>query len=122
MQDSWLDGSRLELQESGSWAELLEDLESKHLETGRMIRSITLDGEELSDFRSAELVDKRVEELPRVDVVSVKLEDYSRELIGGAPRHLDQVSQVLGQAVSYYRQNLPSEGAKQLTPMLDHDS
>lgn len=114
MQELWLDGNKLELGASGSWGEVLDQLETEHLTSGRMIRTIAFDGNELDDFRSEAVVERPLGELSRVEVVSVDLEEFSRELVAGAPRHLDQVSGVLALAVTFYRQDLPVEGAKQL--------
>ncbi len=117
MQEIWLDGNKIDvpdIPESGSIEALLDDVESKHLRTGRMIRSVRLDGEELRELGGDALEEIDLGAHSRVDVESVELEDYTRELIERAPRHLEQVSHALANAVSLYRQNLPSEGAQKL--------
>ena len=114
LQELWLDGNKLELRGGVSWGEVLEQVETEHLATGRIIRTIAFDGDELDDFRSEEVVQRPLDQLSSVEVTTVGLEEFSRELVAGAPSHLDQVSVVLAQAVSFYRQDLPVEGAKQL--------
>ena len=68
----------------------------------------------LEDFRDEEVQERLVSELARIDVASVGVQEFSRELVAGAPKHLDQVAQVISQTVALYRQELPTEGAKQL--------
>ena len=114
MQELWLDGSKLQLSPPPSWGELLEKLEEEHLAAGRTIWTIAFDGEEQEDFRSEDQSRRATDELSRVDVVSIHIEDLSRQLVSSAPGHFQQVSDVLGQAVTLYRQKLPQEGASQL--------
>jgi len=111
-------GRKLEYEPSVSWGELLELLESEHLGEGQIIRNIVLDGEESQDFRSPEMARKPLEELGRIDVVSVDWKSHVRDMVLGAPHHVNQVGLVLADAVAFYGQNLPREGALRLRSAL----
>lgn len=114
MHELWLDGNKVDVSGPETWGDLLERLESEHLGEDRIIRTIAFDGQEQDDFRSEAVVTRTVDRLARVDVESVGLRDFSRELLVDAPRHIDQVAQVLVNTVRFYRQNLPTDGAAQL--------
>ncbi len=119
MQELWMDGNQLEMRGEQTWNELLERLEEECFSAGGIVLSVVMDGEEIEDFRSEQALARPIHELTRVDVVSADIEAFSRELIADAPSHVDRVARVLANTVSYYRQDLPKEAAKQLHVALD---
>jgi hypothetical protein len=113
-----LDGNKLTMDDVGCWGDALECLEAEHIDEGRIIRTIAFDGHELEDFRSPALASQSVEELERVDVVSVDWKEYLDGMVTGAPKHLGQVGLVVADSIRFYRQNLPREGARRLQTAL----
>ena len=113
MQEIMLDGHRLELPESATWSAVVHDVETNHLSPGRMILSVAIDGEELADYRES-VSDEAFGESQRVEIQSVDISDYARQLVVQAPKHLEQVSLVLARSAALYRQKLPTDAAKSL--------
>ena len=114
MQQLWLDGRQLETNGVISWGDLLESLESKHLAEGHIIKSVSFNGEDLAEFRGVGIEQTRVDTIERVDISSVDVTDYIRELVAESSSHLDGIVRVLSDASILYRRQHESDGAARL--------
>ncbi len=100
------------------WGTFLEHLESQHLAWNRIIQNVYFDGHEFADFRSVTAFKTDLGDLEKIEIVSIDCAEYLRQMLAGAPAHIEQLSNVISDVADNFRQKLPQEANQKLHSVL----
>ena len=101
-----------------SWGDLLNEIETAHLSHGRAVRAVRFDERAVESFRSPAVLATPLTGVQSVTIESMEAAAEARELLQGAPAHLDRMTRVLTDAIRLYHQNLPQQAAERLQSVL----
>lgn len=102
-----------------TWEDLLQELESKHVGQGRMISSVRFDGDEVLQFREAEVLNRPLQHLNGIQVQASPMEDMVRSAVAEAEGYLVTLQTSLVEVAEAFRHQLAEEANSKLSQVFE---
>lgn len=93
-----------------TWSDLLNDLESRHLGRGKVITSVRFDGNEVLQFRDAEILNRPLGSIGEVRVEAGPMEEMLKSAVAEAEGYLLSLQTSLADIAETFRQQATGQG------------
>jgi hypothetical protein len=97
------------------WRELLEELESSHLEPGKVIGAVHFDGIEVNEFRNQSVLTRPIESIGKVRIEVIPLKEMVKTALIESETYLLNLQTALVDIAETFRQGRTDQANSRLT-------